>query len=91
MKNPEKVVAAFERLRSLIFNPENMRVAIAGDILSLKKPKSQWEESFGELMKSWKEKGFKETEAITWGRDVLSALGKAPQKKVSLTSKGRMS
>lgn len=83
-KNPEKVVSDFEEIRKLIFNPQNMRVAVAGDILGLEKPRGEWEKAIETL--NWKKDGYKETLDVTWGRDVLSALGKNPKKKVSSCS-----
>lgn len=45
-KDPKAVVEKFERLRQALVKPEVMRLSVAGDILSMKNPRSTWEKNF---------------------------------------------
>lgn len=45
-KDSKTVVEKFERLRESLLKPERMRVAVAGDVMSMKHPRLTWEQSF---------------------------------------------
>ncbi|SPO29441.1 related to metalloprotease 1 [Ustilago trichophora] len=79
--DPQKVVADFERIRSTLLRPENLRVSVAGDILALEKPKTSWAEHFTRA--DWAPK---ETLAVPWSKDMLTPLGKNPSKKGLITA-----
>ncbi|KDN42524.1 hypothetical protein K437DRAFT_269392 [Tilletiaria anomala UBC 951] len=72
---PDKVVAMFEQIRSTIFRPENMRVSVAGDVLSLKAPRDSFRKNF---VTGWQPQ---DTLPVQWARNVLTPIGKMPFKK----------
>ncbi|EST04590.1 Peptidase M16, C-terminal domain protein [Kalmanozyma brasiliensis GHG001] len=78
---PDKVVADFERIRSTLVRPENLRVSVAGDILALEQPKTAWAEHF--TQSSWTAK---QTLPVPWSRDLLTPLGKNPSRKGLITA-----
>ncbi|SPO28432.1 related to Zn2+-dependent endopeptidase, insulinase superfamily [Ustilago trichophora] len=79
--DPQKVVADFERIRSTLLRPENLRVSVAGDILALEKPKTSWAEHFTRA--DWAPK---ETLPVPWSKDMLTPLGRNPSKKGLITA-----
>lgn len=44
--HPEQVVAKLEELRKRLLDPSLLRISVAGDIMSLAKPRSAWSENF---------------------------------------------
>ncbi len=75
--SPDKVVAAFEKIRESLMRPENMRVSVAGDVLSIPTPRDSWRKHF---VQGWTAK---DTLPVQLTRNVLTPLGKNPTKKVS--------
>lgn len=45
-ENPDSIVKDLEEFRSIITQPNGMRVSVAGNILELEKPRSAWAEHF---------------------------------------------
>lgn len=82
--DPQKVVDDFERIRSTLLRPENLRVSVAGDILALPKPKTSWAEHF--TRPSWVQAPAKETLPVPWSKDMLTPLGRAPSRKGLITA-----
>ncbi|GAC99682.1 hypothetical protein PHSY_007285 [Pseudozyma hubeiensis SY62] len=82
--DPEKVVADFERIRSTLVRPENLRVSVSGDILALERPKSAWSEHFTRV--EWVQGSPKDTLPVPWSKDMLTKLGKNPSRKGLITA-----
>jgi hypothetical protein len=74
----EAVVRELDEIRSVLFRPERMRVSVTGDVLGLKRPRSDWVDNLLRE-KSWQPV---QTEPVPWSSQVLTALGKEPAKKV---------
>ncbi|KAE8250209.1 hypothetical protein A4X13_0g4900 [Tilletia indica] len=72
-KDGDKVAAQLAQLRDTVLVPDNMRVAVCGDILGLPEPRTAWKKQF--CNPSWVPK---EPQPIQWSRNVLSDLGKQP-------------
>ncbi|PWY97140.1 hypothetical protein BCV70DRAFT_219707 [Testicularia cyperi] len=75
-QDPDKVVADFEKIRSILLRPENLRVSVAGDVLALPKPKTSWVNNFSQS--GWSPKP---SLPIPWSKDMLTPLGRAPSRK----------
>ena len=82
--NPQKVVDDFERIRSTLVRPENLRVSIAGDILALDRPKSAWSQHF--TRNEWITGSPKATLPVPWSKDMLTPLGRNPSRKGLITA-----
>ncbi|TKY89650.1 hypothetical protein EX895_001435 [Sporisorium graminicola] len=82
--DPQKVVDDFERIRSTLVRPENLRVSVAGDILALDRPKSAWSQHF--TRDEWMQGPPKETLPVPWSKDMLTQLGRAPSRKGLITA-----
>jgi len=74
----EAVVRELDEIRSVLFRPERMRVSVTGDVLGLKRPRSDWVDNLLRE-KNWQPV---QTEPVPWSSQVLTALGKEPAKKV---------
>ncbi|SNX85732.1 related to Zn2+-dependent endopeptidase, insulinase superfamily [Melanopsichium pennsylvanicum] len=79
--DPDKVVACFERIRSTLLRPENLRVSVAGDILALPQPKTSWAQHF--TNPGWVAKP---TLPVPWSKDMLTLLGQDPSRKGLITA-----
>lgn len=79
--DPQKVVDDFERIRSTLLRPENLRVSVAGDILALDKPKASWAQHF--TRSDWVAK---DTLPVPWSKDMLTELGRSPSRKGLITA-----
>ncbi|CAD6909796.1 unnamed protein product [Tilletia controversa] len=72
-KDGDKVAASLAQLRDTVLVPDNMRVAVCGDVLGLSEPRTAWKKQFCKA--DWVPK---EPQRIQWSKDVLSDLGKQP-------------
>ncbi|CAO1637041.1 unnamed protein product [Jaminaea pallidilutea] len=71
------VVADFEKIRSTVFRPDNLVVAIGGDVCGVQEPLKPWKD----LADSVQTPSPAQTPRIPWSREVLSPLGRAPSKR----------
>ncbi|KAH8804264.1 Metalloenzyme, LuxS/M16 peptidase-like protein [Flagelloscypha sp. PMI_526] len=79
-ERPVTVVTDFEELRKLITDPSGVRFSVAGNILAVKQPRSTLGRYFNaSLPKS-------PLSPLKWMSDVLSPLGRNPEKQVVVLS-----
>lgn len=60
-----------------VTSPQGIRIAVAGDVLSLCNPLSAWQENFKPLQHT-------ELSPVVYGSELLSDLGRSPAKKATM-------
>ncbi|WFD44347.1 hypothetical protein MPSI1_003015 [Malassezia psittaci] len=79
--NPSRIVEKFEVIRKSLFQPDVLRVSIAGNILALQKPRTPWVEMFAR--KQWLANRPRPL-AMPWARDTINQLAAKPHKRASV-------
>lgn len=74
-QRPEEVVKIMEELRDTMTKPTGIRFSVTGNVLGLNKPRSTWDAHFGAKIPQV------DLEPVTFSSDVLSELGRSPEKK----------
>ncbi|CAO1622067.1 unnamed protein product [Parajaminaea phylloscopi] len=76
-QEPEKVVQDLEEIRRCVFAPENIVVAVGGDVCGVEKPLQRWHEHL-QLVATSATSG--KAVRVPWSREVLTPLGQEPAK-----------
>lgn len=75
--NPDKVVEQLQQIRKTVFRPENMVVAVGGDVCGVDRPIGAWKDIVGAGGAGASSCSVR----IPWSREVLTDLGQAPKQK----------
>jgi Zn-dependent M16 (insulinase) family peptidase len=74
---PEILERDLNELRDKLTDPSTLRISVTGDILSLDKPSAPWAENFRKIDP-------RPLEPVTMARDVLSVLGRKPERQMTI-------
>ncbi|EIN14202.1 hypothetical protein PUNSTDRAFT_49027 [Punctularia strigosozonata HHB-11173 SS5] len=75
-----KVLEAFEQIRSYVTAPAGVRFSVTGNVLGIDNPRSSWQKYFADRLPE------SSLDAVPTASDTLSSLGKNPSRKAEVLS-----